>query len=76
MMTDTIRHAREGFRMVGRGCIVANMGVEPRYATVSQLVGRLDPLPEAKMLITAISEAVEKYQPEEEAVIVLETEHA
>ena len=76
MMTDTIRHAREGFRLVGRGCMVAGIGPEPRYATVSQLVGRLDAFPEAKMLITAISEAVERYQPEEEAVIVLETEHA
>ena len=76
MMTDTIRHAREGFRMVGRGCIVANMGAETRYATVSQLVGRLHSFPEARMLITAISEAVEKYRPEEEAVLVLETEHA
>ena len=76
LMTDTIRHAREGFRMVGRGCMVANMDAEPRYATVSQLVRNLDALPEAKMLITAISEAVEKYRPEEEAVLVLETEHA
>jgi hypothetical protein len=49
---DTIRHAREGFRMGGRGCIVANMGAEQRYATVSQLVRRLYFPPEAKMLIT------------------------
>ena len=76
MMTDTIRHAHEGFNIVGRGSMVAGIGPEPRYATVSQLVGRLDAFPEAKMLITAISEAVESYDPEEEAVLVLETEHA
>jgi hypothetical protein len=34
-MADTILQANEGFRMVGRGCVVANMGTEPRYATVS-----------------------------------------
>ena len=44
--------------MEGRDCVVANMCAAPRYATVSQLVGRLETFLEARMLITAISEAV------------------
>ncbi len=76
LMTDTIRRAREGFNIVGRGCIIANFDTEPRYATVSELTRRLDRILEAKMLLTAISEAVETYRPDNQAVLVLETEHA
>ena len=76
MMQYTIRHAREGFKIAGRGCIIANMNTERRYATVGGLTRRLDNIPEAKMLLTAIGEAVETYHPEEQAVLVLETEHA
>jgi hypothetical protein len=47
---------------------------EPRYATVAEIAARLEPHPDATMLLTAVSEAVERYDPSTEAVILLETE--
>jgi len=75
-MHDGIRRARLAFEIAGRGCIVARPEAEPRYTTVNELAGRRGEIPEAKMLLTAISEAVETYCPNEEAVLVLETENA
>jgi hypothetical protein len=45
---------------------------EPRYATVAEIAARLDPHPDATMLLTAVSEAVERYDPSREAAILLE----
>lgn len=46
---------------------------EPRYATVAEVTARLEPHAESTMLPTAVSEAVERYDPTKEAVILLET---
>ena len=70
MLSDAIRRAREGYRLAGRGCVVARIATESHYVTVTQLRSRLDPYPETRL--AAISEAVEKYDPETEAVFVLE----
>ncbi len=75
-MRDAIRRARLAFEIAGRGRVVSILGSEPRFTTVNELTGRLGEIPEAKMLLTAISEAVETYRPDDEAVLVLETEHA
>ena len=73
MKNDLIEGARLGFEKTGRGCVVALLGMEARYATVNEVSGRLTSHPEATVLLTAISEAVERYGPTIEAVVVLET---
>jgi hypothetical protein len=62
------------FAIAGRDCLVRIGEDEPRYATVSEIAARLEPHPDATMLLTAVSEAVERYDPSTEAVILLETE--
>jgi hypothetical protein len=47
---------------------------EARYATVAEIAARLEPHEDATMLLTAVSEAVERYDPSTEAVILLETD--
>jgi hypothetical protein len=39
---------------------------------VAEIAARLDPHPDATMLLTAVSEAVKRYDPANEAVILLE----
>jgi hypothetical protein len=71
---DTIDGARRAFEIAGRGCLVRIGEDEPRYATVTEVAARLEPHPDATMLLTAVSEAVERYNPANEAVILLETD--
>jgi hypothetical protein len=71
-IADTIDGARQAFRIAGRGCLVRLGDDEPRYATVAEIAARLEPHPDATMLLTAVSEAVERYDPSREAVILLE----
>jgi hypothetical protein len=71
-IADTIEGARRGFEIAGRGCLVRIGGDEPRYATLAQVAARLEPHPETTMLLTAVSEAVERYDPSREAAILLE----
>jgi hypothetical protein len=73
-ITDTIDGAKRAFAVAGRGCLVRIGEDEPRYATVSEIAARLEPHAETTMLLTAVSEAVERYRPEREAVILLETD--
>jgi hypothetical protein len=40
---------------------------------VTEIAGRLEPHHETAMLLTAVSEAVERYDPATEAVTLLET---
>jgi hypothetical protein len=70
-IADTIDSARRAFAIAGRGCLVRLGEDEPRYATVTEIAARLEPHPDATMLLTAISEAVERYDPLTEAVILL-----
>ena len=72
-IADTIDGARRGFEIAGRGCLVRMGEDEPRYATVAEIAARLEPHADATMLLTAVSEAVERYDPANEAVILLET---
>ena len=72
-IADTIDGAREAFEIAGRGCLVRIGEDEPRYAKVEEIAARLEPYREVKMLLTAVSEAVERYDPAKEAVILLET---
>ena len=72
-IADTIDRAKEAFKIAGRGCVVRISEDEPHYATVSAIAARLEPYPEATMLVTAVSEAVERYDPATEAAILLET---
>jgi hypothetical protein len=62
-ITDTIDGARRAFDIAGRGCLVRMAEEEPRYATVAEIAARLEPHPDATMLLTAVSEAVERYDP-------------
>ena len=71
-IADTIDGARRAFELAGRGCLVRLGEDEPRYATVSEIAARLEPHPDATMLLTAVSEAVERYDPSREAAILLE----
>ena len=71
---DTIDGAKRAFDIAGRGCLVRLGEDEPRYATVEKIAARLEPHAEATMLLTAVSEAVERYDPSTEAVILLETD--
>lgn len=74
-MNDAIERARLAYERAGRGCIISTRrGEEPRYATVTELAGRLGPEDDMLMLLTAISEAVERYNPESEAVVMIESE--
>jgi hypothetical protein len=69
---ETIDGARRAFEIAGRGCLVRLGEDEPRYATVTEIAGRLEPHAETTMLLTAVSEAVERYDPASEAVILLD----
>jgi len=69
---DAIDGARRAFEIAGRGCLVRIGEDEPRYATVAEIAARLEPHPDATMLLTAVSEAVERYDPAREAAILLE----
>ena len=71
-MTGTIENTRPAFELVGGGCIVSLPNFDPFFATVNELVPRLGAPCEAQMLLTAISEAVETYDPKREAVLVVE----
>ena len=74
-MNDALDRARLAYQRAGRGCIISTRrGEEPRYATVTELAGRLGPEQDMLMLLTAISEAVERYNPESETVVVIESE--
>ena len=72
--TGTIDGACRAFEIAGRGCLVRMAEDEPRYATVAEIAARLEPHAETTMLLTAVSEAVERYDPATEAVILLETD--
>jgi hypothetical protein len=69
-IAGTIEGARRAFEIAGRGCLVRMGEDEPRYATVAEIAARLEPHPEATMLLTAVSEAVERYDPTTEAAIL------
>jgi len=71
-IADTIDSARRAFEIAGRSCLVRLGDDEPRYATVAEIAARLEPRPDATMLLTAVSEAVERYDPSREAAILLE----
>lgn len=73
-MNDALNRARLAYASAGRGCIVSIPSEEPRYATVSELAARFDSEADSTMLLTAISEAVERYNPEDEAVVVIESD--
>ena len=73
-IADTIDDARRAFEIAGRGCLVRIGEDEPRYATVTEIAARLEPHADATMLLTAVSEAVERYDPTREAAILLETD--
>jgi hypothetical protein len=72
-IVDIIDGARRAFEMAGRGCLVRLGEDEPRYATVADVTARLEPHAETTMLLTAVSEAAERYDPATEAVTLLET---
>jgi hypothetical protein len=69
---DMIDGAKNAFDIAGRGCLVRLGEDEPRYARVEEIAARLEPHPDATMLLTAVSEAVERYDPAREAAILLE----
>lgn len=71
-IAHTIDGARRSFEIAGRGCLVRLGEDKPRYATVAEIATRLEPHPDATMLLTAVSEAVERYDPSREAAILLE----
>ena len=71
-IADTIDGARRAFEIAGRGCLVRLGEEEPHYATVTEIAARLEPHSDATMLLTAVSEAVERYDPSREAAILLE----
>ena len=75
-IAETIDSAKLAFEIAGRGCLVRIGEDEPRYATVTQIAARLEPHPDATMLLTAVSEAVGRYDPSTEAVMLLETVRA
>jgi hypothetical protein len=68
---NTIDGATRAFERAGRGCLVRLGEEEPLYATVTEIAARLEPHPDA-MLLTAVSEAVERYDPSREAAILIE----
>ncbi len=71
-IADTIDGARRAFAIAGRGCLVRLGDDEPRSATLAEMTARLETHSETTMLLTAVSEAVERYDPSREAVILLE----
>ena len=71
-IADTIDSARQAFKIAGRGCLVRFGEDEPRYATVAEIAARLEPHEDATMLLTAVSEGVERYNPLTEAGIHLD----
>ncbi len=73
-IVGTIDSARRSFEIAGRGCLVRIGEDEPRYAKVAEIAARLEPHEDATMLLTAVTEAVERYNPSTEAVILLETD--
>lgn len=73
-IADTIDDARRAFEIAGRGCLVRMAEDETRYTTVAEVTPRLEAHAETTMLLTAVSEAVERYDPANEAVILLETD--
>ena len=73
-MNDALERARLAYERTGRGCIVSLRRGEPRYATMTELAGRLGPEADMLMLLTAISDAVERYDPERDAVLMIQTE--
>ena len=70
-IADTIDGARRAFETTGRGCLVRLRENERRHATVAEIAARLEPHPDATMLLTAVSEAVERHDPAREAAILL-----
>lgn len=73
-MNDALARARLAYERAGRGCIVSLPKEAPRYATVSELATLLGPEADMLMLLTATSDAVERYDPERQAVVVVESE--
>lgn len=73
-VADTVDRARYAVAIAGPGCLVRIGEDEPRYATVAEIAARLGPEDDMLMLLTAISEAVERYNPEREAVVMIESE--
>ena len=61
-ISAAIQDAKRSFELVGRGCLVRHGEDEPRYATVTEIAAALEPHPDATMLLTAVSEAVERYK--------------
>jgi hypothetical protein len=60
-------------RGAGKDGRLVRLGVdEPCHATMAQIATRLEPHPDALMLLTAVGEAVERYDPSREAAILLE----
>ncbi len=57
-IADTIDGARRALELAGRGCLVRIGEEEPRGA---EIAARLEPHPDVTMLVTAVSEAVERY---------------
>ena len=68
----SIGSAKKAFAIAGRGCLVRIGEDEPRYAKVEEIAARLEPHPDATMLLTAVSEGVERYNPLTEAGIHLD----
>jgi len=58
---DLIDGAKQAFEIGGRGCLVRMADEEPRYATSDEIAACLEPHEDATMLVTAVSEAVERY---------------
>lgn len=71
---DALERARVAYERAGLGCIVSLRRGEPRYATVTELAARLGPEDDMLILLTAISDAVERYDPKQEAVVMIESE--
>ena len=67
-VADMIDSAMQAFDIAGRGCLVRVGEEKRRYATVTEIAARLEPHAETTMFLTAVSEAVERYDPSTEAV--------
>jgi hypothetical protein len=72
IVSASIDGAWRAFEVAGRGCLVRLGEDEPRYATAAEIAARFEPHPDATMLLTAVSEAVERYDPSREAAMLLE----
>jgi hypothetical protein len=55
-IAGTIDGARRAFEIAGRGCLVRIGENEPRYATVAEIAARLEPHPDAPMLLRRSAE--------------------